>query len=71
MTQVELSRLENGLLANGVTYTTLSQLSHALQHKVVLQPTSTPEAASVPAVARVPRGGVAGRTRPSRARSTT
>jgi transcriptional regulator with XRE-family HTH domain len=30
MTQAELSRLENGLLAKGVTYTTLAQLSYAL-----------------------------------------
>ena len=39
MTQAELSRLGNGLLANGVTYTTLSPLAHVLQHKVVLRPT--------------------------------
>jgi len=56
MTQAELSRLENGLLAKGVTYTTLTQLSHVLNHTVVLQPTAPkkrplPE----PAVARVPR----------------
>jgi DNA-binding XRE family transcriptional regulator len=37
MTQAELSRLENGLLANGVTYTTLAQLSHVLGRQVVLQ----------------------------------
>src|ERR1700734_2478166 len=37
MTQAELSRLENGLLANGVTYTTLAQLSHVLGRHVVLQ----------------------------------
>jgi transcriptional regulator with XRE-family HTH domain len=37
MTLAELSRLENGLLAKGVTYTTLAQLSHALGRQVVLQ----------------------------------
>ena len=56
MTPAELSRLENGLLAKGVTYTTLTQLSQVLNHTVVLQPTAPkkrplPE----PAVARVPR----------------
>jgi transcriptional regulator with XRE-family HTH domain len=40
MTQAELSRLENGLLAKAVTYTTLTQLSRALNHAVVLQPTA-------------------------------
>src|ERR1700684_1459340 len=40
MTQAELSRLENGLLAKGVTYTTLTQLSHVLNHTVVLQPSA-------------------------------
>jgi DNA-binding XRE family transcriptional regulator len=44
MTQAELSRLENGLLANGVTYTTLAQLSHALGRQVVLQVTASAQA---------------------------
>ena len=57
MTQAELSRLENGLLANGVTYTTLTQLSHALNHKVVLQPSAAKKRpSSARAIARVPRG---------------
>jgi DNA-binding XRE family transcriptional regulator len=57
MTQAELSRIENGLLAKGVTYTTLSQLSHVLNLKVVLQPSSAGELARPErAVARVPRG---------------
>jgi DNA-binding XRE family transcriptional regulator len=37
MTQAGLSRLENGLLPKGVTYTTLAQLSHVLGRQVVLQ----------------------------------
>src|ERR1700680_4707701 len=41
MTQAELSRLENGLLPNGVTYTTLAQLSHVLGRHVVLQVAAT------------------------------
>ena len=44
MTQAELSRLENGLLANGVTYTTLAQLSHVLGRQVVLQVLDSPQA---------------------------
>jgi DNA-binding Xre family transcriptional regulator len=56
MTQAELSRLENGLLAQGVTYTTLTQLSHVLKYKVVLQPSAAAELAMAePALARVPR----------------
>ena len=56
MTQAELSRLENGLLAKGVTYTTLTQLSHVLNHTVVLQPTAAKKR-PLPqrAIARVPR----------------
>jgi transcriptional regulator with XRE-family HTH domain len=57
MTQAELSRLENGLLAKGVTYTTLTQLSHALNHTVVLQPTAAKKRpSSERAIARVHRG---------------
>jgi transcriptional regulator with XRE-family HTH domain len=57
MTQAELSRLENGLLANGITYTTLTQLSHALNRTVVLQPTATKKRpSSARASARVHRG---------------
>ena len=37
MTQAELSRLENGLLRNGVMYTTLAQLCRVLGRQVVLQ----------------------------------
>jgi DNA-binding Xre family transcriptional regulator len=37
MTQAELSRLENGLLPNGVMYTTLAQLCRVLGRQVVLQ----------------------------------
>lgn len=36
MTQAELSRLENGLLPNGVMYTTLAQLCRVLGRQVVL-----------------------------------
>jgi DNA-binding XRE family transcriptional regulator len=44
MTQAELSRLENGLLANGVTYRTLAQLSHVLGRQVVLQVAASAQA---------------------------
>jgi DNA-binding XRE family transcriptional regulator len=37
MTQGELSRLENGLLPQGVMYTTLAQLCRVLGRQVVLQ----------------------------------
>jgi ribosome-binding protein aMBF1 (putative translation factor) len=37
MTQAELNRLENGLLPNGVMYTTLARLTRVLGRQVVLQ----------------------------------